>query len=268
MRTFFAICRQYLREQRLATLVWLGVMAVMAYGVVSAAPSMVRDNTITRFAESMPDALRRLMGDMLRYKHPVDVYLEAKLLSFMPLLTAIFGVLSAMGIVAREVDRRNADFVMTLPVSRSKILLARFAAVALNVALLYAVTLFVIWAGLASEKVAASLGGYAMFFTGSYFVAMLMAAAALFLSLRIEDYTRANRTVLITVVALYVLHLANVMADGPAWLGKVFLFGWVNSVAVVADGRFPLGAVVAGALATGLALIAAVRAFDHKQIPA
>lgn len=268
MRAFFAVCRQYLREQRLATLVWLGVMAVLTYGVISAAPSMARDNTITQFVESMPDAIKRLMGDMLRYRHPVDVYLEAKLLSFMPLLAAIFGVLSAMGIVAREVDRRNADFVMTLPVPRSKILLARFAAVALNVAMLYAVTFLVMWAGLASEKVAASLGGYAMFFAGSFFVTMLMAASALFLSLRVEDYARANRTALIAVVSLYVLHMANVVASGPEWLSKVFLFGWVSPVAVVGDGRFPVGAVVTGTLLTGLALFAAVRAFDHKQIPA
>lgn len=268
MRTFFAIGRQYLREQRLATLVWLGVMAVLTYGVVSAAPSLVRDNTITRFAETMPDAIKRLLGDLLRYKHPVDMYLEAKLLSFMPLLAAIFGVLSAMGIVAREIDRRNADFVMTLPVPRSKIMLARFASVALNIAMLYAVTFLVIWAGLAGEKVAASLGAYAICFAGSYFVTILMAAAALYLSLKIEDYTRANRIVLIVVVSLYVLNLANVMASGPKWLGNVFLFGWVDSASILIDGRFPVAAVALGAIVTALLLTASARTFHRKQIPA
>lgn len=268
MRTFFAICRQYLREQRLATLVWLGVVSFMAYGVVSAAPSMVHDNAIIEFARTLPAAFRRLIGDMLRYKHPVDVFLEAKLLSFMPLLAAIFGVLSAMGIVAREVDRRNADFVMTLPVPRRRILLARFAAVTLNVAMLYLATFLVLWAGLASVNVAGSLTGYAMFFTGHFFLTLLLAAVALLLSLSIEDYALANRIALIFTVVLYVLFLANVMANGPSWLGKVFFFGWVDSVAVIADGRFPLGAVIFGILAITPVLFAGIRAFERKQIPA
>lgn len=268
MRTFIAICRQHLREQRLATLVWVGVLAFMAYGIVSTAPSMAQNNTVVKFAETLPKSIQRLLGDMLLYKYPADVFINAKLLSFMPLLAAIFAVLSAMGIVAREVNHRTADFLMTLPVPRPKLLLSRFMSVACNVALLYGATYLILWAGLRLEGLDASFGGYAMYFVGHYVLTMLMASIALAVSLWVDDYARANRIALIITVSLFILNYANLAAQGPAWLGRIVVFGWVDSAAVVGKGLFPWSALVFGVLANALVLGLCVRSFERKQIPA
>lgn len=268
MRTFFAIWRQHIREQRMATLIWVGVMAVMTYGVASTAPSMAQDNAVLKFAETLPDAIKRLMGDIMRFKYPADVFIQAKLLSFMPLLTAIFGVLSAMGIVAREVERRSADFVLALPVSRWILILSRFFALACNTALLYAVTQVVLWTALRGYGLSASISGYAMYFAGHFALTLFMAALALAFSLIFEDYTRASRISLIIATSLFILNFANLMAEGPAWLGHIFIFGFVDATAVVADGRFPWAALVFGIVATILVLVFSIRRFERKQIPA
>lgn len=268
MRTFFAVCRQHWREQRLATLIWVGVLAFMAYALTSTAPSMAEDNAIIKFAETMPKAIQRMLGDMMRYKYPADVFLNAKLLSFMPLLTAIFAVLSAMGIVAREVEHRTMDFMMTLPVPRAKMLLARFAAVACNVALLYGVTYLVIWVGLRAEGLPASFGGYAMHFVGNFALTLVAASIALAISLWVDDYARANRIALIGTSGLFILNYANIISKGPGWIGRVLIFGWVDTTRVVADGLFPWGAVAFGSAATALVLFFCARHFEHKQIPA
>ena len=137
MRTFWSLCKQHLRLYRLTTMIWLWIVAMMAYFVAEMAPSVVSDNSLQKILAQFPQAIKSLFGDPGAYRYPVDLFIQGKWLQFMPLLAGIFGVLSAMGIMAREIDRRTADFVLTLPVRRSLVLFARFTALAVNLALFY-----------------------------------------------------------------------------------------------------------------------------------
>ena len=267
MRAFWSLCKQHLRLYRLTTLIWLAIVAMMAYLVAGIAPSVAADSSLPKLLAQFPQPIRRLFGDPRAYRYLVDLFIQGKWLQFMPLLAGIFGVTSAMGIMAREIDRRSADFVLTLPVRRSLVLFARFTALAVNLALLYLGSVAVLWLGLRQVHLPASVGNYALFSLGHYFPSLFFAALALYLSLRLDDYAAANRYSLIGVVGFYALYLI-LNGVGASRLAALTFFGLVNAEQVVGHGHFPWLAVLVGGLLTGLFLWASAGRLDKKQIPA
>ncbi|MCL6613100.1 MAG: hypothetical protein K6U03_00535, partial [Firmicutes bacterium] len=108
MRVTLALIKQYLKDQRLATTIWAAVMALMTYAVAATAPSITAENFILEFTRGVPPGLARLYGDLFAYKYPVDAFLQFKWMLFFPLLMTVFGILAAMAVLARDVERHTA----------------------------------------------------------------------------------------------------------------------------------------------------------------
>ncbi len=268
MRIFWSLCRQHLRLYRLTTAIWFGIIAMMAYMVAVMAPSVVEGNSLQAILASFGAAFQRLFGDINAYRHPVDIFIQGKWLQFMPLLASIFGAISAMGIMAKEIDRRTADFVLSLPVRRSSVLMARFAALAVNVALLYLGSLILLWLGLRQANMTGAYDGYAFFSLGHYFLTLFFAALTLYLSLRLEEYGPANRYALFTVAGFYSLYLLLKGVGAPNWSVWLSLYGLVDAEQAVGRGHFPWAAVAVGCLLTAVCLQASARVMEKKQVPA
>ena len=267
MRIFWSLFRQHLRHQRFTTLIWLALIGMMAYSVASVAKSVVAGNNLENILNSL-GGLKNLFGDPNAYKHPADLYIQAKWLFFMPLLMGIFGVLSSMGILAREIDRRTADFILTLPVRRSAVLLSRFAALTVNLGLLYFGSFAMIWLGLRQTHIAGSFSGYALYSLGQYVLTLFFAALTLYLSLYVNEYPVANRYALIGVVAFYTLNLIARSVGAPRIASELTVFGLADAQSVIGGGSFPWLAVAIGGLLTIICLWASTRLFEQKQVPA
>lgn len=268
MRAFWSLCKQHLRLYRLTTSIWLVILAMMAYFVAEMGSGLVAGNSLQAILAQFPEAIKRLFGDPNAYKYPVDIYIQGKWLQFVPLLAGIFGVLSAMGIMAREIDRRTADFVLTLPLNRSLVLLARFAALAFNIGLLYVGSVLFVWLGLYQTNLKGAIGGYFLFSLGHYFLTLVFAAATLALSLYLEDYAVANRYALIGVVGFYSLYMIVKGVGATAWVTWLTIVGTVDAEQVIGHGHPPWLAMIVGILLTTVCLLASVRMMDKKQIPA
>ena len=248
MRIFWSLCKQHLRNNRLTTAIWLVIVAMMAYFVASVAESVVSGNNLEQILDSL-GGLKNLFGNTDAYRYPADIYIHGKWLAFMPLLMGIFGVLSALGILAREIDRRTADFVLTLPVPRATVLMSRFTALAINIGLLYLGSFVMLWVGLRQAHVPGAFGGYALYSVGQYGLTILFSALTLLVSLCLDDYTVTNRYGLIGVVGFYALYLILNGVGTPS-LAALTFYGLVNAEQVVGRGHFPWLAVLVGGLLT------------------
>ncbi len=266
MRVTLALIRQHLRDQRFPTLVWAAVLAFLSYMVVAVTPTITSDNFLLDLLKSAPPGISRLYGDLFAFKYPADAYLQFKWLMFFPLLAMIYGITAAMGAIGREVEHHTADFTFTLPVARTRLLLARFAALAINMAFLYISSWVTLWAGLRLEGLPASILYYAFFFAGAYFLTLALAAFTLWMSVQVADYTVALRAGMVTGVTLWMLNLVGRVLGGPLWFQRLTLFGWYETEAVIARGEFPWGAVLIGAALSAFCLIFAAVVFNRKQI--
>jgi len=129
------VARQTLRLQRRALLLWsLGLAAMVGlYG--SLWPSIRDQSSVTELMDQMPEVLRSLLAasDM---STPVG-YVQAELLGLTgPLLVILFAVLTGSNAIAGEEDRRSLDLLLANPVSRTRVVLERMAAMTVGIAVL------------------------------------------------------------------------------------------------------------------------------------
>lgn len=268
MRAFIALALQHLRANRLAVMVWSAVAGLMSWAIARSAPAMTDERFIRGFLAALPRQLLKILGDPGIYRNAVDYFISYKWLQAVPLLGGIFGVTAAMGIIAHEIDRRTADFPLSLPVARAFFLGARFAAVGLGLFLLYLTAFAVLWGSMASMGLPGSFGGYAMHFMGSYGVALAYAAGALCLGMTGRAYGPSLRIAVFVTTGSFLLSLVNRIVGGPAFLGWFLLYDLADTRATVGRGIFPAAAVVAGLAATAVLLALSMKIFSRKEIPA
>lgn len=132
------VTRQTLRLQRRGLLLWsLGLTAMVAlYG--SLWPSIRDQASVTDLMDQLPEVLRSLLA-VTDMSTPVG-YVQAELLGLTgPLLVILFAVLTGSNAIAGEEDRRSLDLLLANPVSRTRVVLERMAAMAVGLAVLVGV---------------------------------------------------------------------------------------------------------------------------------
>ncbi len=117
-----------LRDERRALIGWAIGIAVLAGYTLVFFPFM-RDNTeLTKLMQTLPTALRSIYGQA--DFSTGSGYLSSALFNLMvPLLFLIYGITQGANAIAGEEDRRTLDLLLANPVSRTSVLLAKFAAI-------------------------------------------------------------------------------------------------------------------------------------------
>ncbi len=143
MRTIFA---KTIRELGRVAVVWTAASALLAAFYLSLYPSIGAAEEMRSFLDAMPPAIRAMFA-----AEGVDIstpagYLNVELFTFVvPLLVAALTVTIAAGATAGEEDRGSLDLLLSCPVARWRVILAKAAAVAT----LGAVLVTGLWIGLA-----------------------------------------------------------------------------------------------------------------------
>ena len=130
-----------LHDQRRALTAWSVSLALLVAMYVAIWPSLRNQPSMSDFLNQMPKAMRSLFAasgaDM---STPVG-YVQVELLAFMgPLLLIIYSVTAGASAVAGEEDRHTLDLLLANPISRTRIVLEKLAAMTAGAALLGAVT--------------------------------------------------------------------------------------------------------------------------------
>jgi ABC-2 type transport system permease protein len=130
-----------LYDQRRALLAWCVSLALLVGMYVAVWPSIHEQPSMTQFLDSMPEAFRALFAmagaDM---STPVG-YVQIELLSFLgPMILLIYAIAAGSSAVAGEEERHTLDMLLANPVSRTRVVLEKLAAMVIGVVLLTAVT--------------------------------------------------------------------------------------------------------------------------------
>lgn len=130
-----------LYDQRRALLAWSVSLVLLVAMYVAIWPSIRDEPSMNDFLDEMPKAFRALFAasgaDM---STPVG-YVQVELLSFMgPMLLLIYAVNAGANAIAGEEDRRTADLLLATPVSRTRVVLEKLAAMTAGTLLLGVIT--------------------------------------------------------------------------------------------------------------------------------
>jgi ABC-2 type transport system permease protein len=136
-----SVLTKVLRDQRRSLLGWSVSLVVLIAMYVAIWPSVRDQPAMSTFLDQMPETFRSLFAasgaDM---STPVG-YVQVELLSFMgPIAVLVYAIASGVGAISGEEDRHTMDLLLANPVSRSRVVLDKFVAMALGTFLLAGVT--------------------------------------------------------------------------------------------------------------------------------
>lgn len=225
-RSFVAVLRRGLRDQRRAPLTWglpLGAMCALIVGMY---PSI--EDSLDEMMRNYPQGLKEAFG--IEQLNTVEAYLDAEMFSFIvPLTVAFFAIRAIVRAISVAEERGYLDTALAAPLSRRALAAGSFAVAALSTAIVllvvFVLTMIVgvvagtdISAVKAAEGVA-SVWPLAIFFSGL----ALLAAGFLHRSASVTAISAG------TLMGMYVVDLVGKLADPVEPFRVVTVFKYYGS---------------------------------------
>lgn len=119
------IIKQRIKEQLRGVLIYAGALCAYALLMISLFPS-IKKMDLEALTKSMPEEFTKFFGDsgMSAY-NTIEGYISMEFLSFFFILIVSFYVSAAAGsAIAGQIEKRIADFNLSQPISRTRIILA------------------------------------------------------------------------------------------------------------------------------------------------
>jgi ABC-2 type transport system permease protein len=210
------IAARTLRDLRRGFLWWCVGLVGMAAMMVAVYPSVRDAPGVGDIAEAYPEALRELFGmtgrDFDFTSGPG--YLGAELFSLVvPLLLIVAAIGVGAGAVAGEEDRGTLDLLLSLPVTRRRVVLEKAVAMAAESVALGAVLWVSLWLGAMAVDMDVSAANLAAATASAVLLALGYGAVALLLGAALGHRARAVGLTAALAVAAYLVHSLAGLVD-------------------------------------------------------
>jgi len=254
-----------LRDQRGAILGYGLGLAFLALLTIAFYPSVLK--TADQFEEAlkqMPDAVKAFTGGVLSVT-TVEGYLTSQLLAFVPLILAVFAVIEGSGALRVEIERGTMDLLLSLPLSRGRVVWEKAAGTALSLALILCLFGIGMWLGVVAVDMHLAPRKALEVTANLYPISYLFYAFSLLLSAVLPTRRWAGGVGAVLPVAGYVFDgLAQIIADLKPWR-KFGPFYYVDHLGVFAHGlNYGHVALLLGA--SLLCLLLAILIFQARDI--
>ncbi|HYF76747.1 MAG TPA: ABC transporter permease subunit [Symbiobacteriaceae bacterium] len=263
--------RQHAKSEAISTLVWAAILGVIGFVTTYIYDVMSTSGSIAQMEKAMANAqgvVKGLIGMDGGTFGSLDGWIQGYVLgSWITLPYVIFTALFVAGMITREMDRRTIEFVLSLPVSRTQVLLSRFGVLAGSLTVLHLASYVGMAAGVMALGQEGHFGRYALAVLSSLLLFLFLGALMLLVSLFIDDYGPGTGTMLGIGLGLNFFHIATADATGVVKSLRNWLpFGLHDVNAIVSRGEVPwVDMLILGGGAL-LFLVLAIRVFQRKQI--
>lgn len=176
-------------------------------------------------------AIKLLLGN-LQFDNSFESYLSTKALMFAGLILGGFTAWMTAGFLSGEIDHKTIDILLAQPVRRGRIVLARYAALALTIAVIILAALTGLVVAVQALDIETSIPwlAYSMGYMG--IMTLAFGAIALFVSACMSDGRRAALTSLGVLVIMYFLETIGSVVDllGPIRYLSLFHYARYNAM--------------------------------------
>jgi ABC-2 type transport system permease protein len=240
----------HLRDRRRSVLAWGIPLGLWSAFIVSIFPSI--EDALSEATKGYPPALKEAFG--ISELANVEQYLQAEMLSLIvPLALGYLAVRAVASGLSGAAESGRLDVLLSAPVSRRSLVAASFAATAVELALVLAITVAFTALGSALSGAGLSFGVAAAGFANVWPLALLFAGLGVVAtgwSLRTSIVTGSVAGVL---VSMYVIDLIGRLDSDLSGLRYISVFKYYGNA--IEDGIEPLafcGVAVAAVVFTAL----------------
>ncbi|MFC6764752.1 ABC transporter permease [Natrinema soli] len=220
------------------SLLLAGAMVALIALTVALFPSIQETGAdLDAYLESLPpEATRAFVGNVTTLT-TIEGYLVSQLYQFgWVLLLAIYYAYAAASTVAGEVERGTVGLTLSLPVTRSRVVVGKFLSLVPGVVLLNAITFLAVYVGVVF--VGESIDVTDLFTVHAYSIAYLLACAGVGLtaSVAFDSVRRAQTVGAGSVFGLFLLDTFTFDTDYE-WLGSVAFSRYFDPGAILIGGE-------------------------------
>ncbi|WP_113702033.1 ABC transporter permease subunit [Nonomuraea lactucae] len=257
-----------LRDHRRALIGWvIGLSAFLSMYVGVVYPSIVEDPA-TYSAQAVakyPGALKDLMGGLQDFA-TAPGYLQTVVYQILlPVLFIVCAMVLANRSLAGPEESGTFELIVTLPIDRRRLVLQLFAAMALGLLAVAAVTLAVAWALARSVDMDVRFDRIMAAHIGVYLLALFFGTLTLAVGAATGRKAVASAVLGVWAVLGYMVVTVGKNVDAVSWLK------WVSPFHYYAEGRplyegLPVGDYLVLAGAVAVLALTAVLSFDRRDV--
>lgn len=227
-------------------------------------PSISEGIDLDAYVQSMPPALRAAFG--IQALGSIEGFLAAELYSFgIVLLMGLYLAYSAASVIADDVEDERMDMLLALPVTRSKVLLEKFSALLVPIAVVNIVLPVVVYGGVLAIGESLSVADLLMAHALSVPYLLATASVGLLASVWFDRTGLAQRAAMGVVFGLFLVDSVVTDTDFAA-LGALSPTRYYDPAAILVRSEYDLlgAALLLGGAAVLIVLSRAY--FQRKDI--
>lgn len=218
------------------------------------------------YIESLPPEVSRAFVGNVTTLTSIEGYLVSQLYQFgWVLLLAIYYAYAAASTVARETESGTGEFVLSLPISRTRFVVGKFLALLPNIALVNAVTFVAVYAGVAF--VGETIDAVDLFVVHAYSSVYLLACAGvgLLASVAFDSVRRAQTVAIGGVFGMFLLDTLTFDTDYER-LGDVAFSRYFDPGSILIDGEVAWTDAATLLAATVALVILSAELFERRDV--
>ena len=268
-----AIMVVHLRLGMYGSLAWAGALILYAAAIVWIYPTVSEVEGMGDYLEAMPDQIRELAGvtDLTQALDEqgfftFEGFLSTEYMGWFPVLLGIYAITSGVGIVARDAERGALDIILAQPLHRYGLLLTRAVTQIAVLGVLTSVSLVALLVGAA--LLAEPIGKMNLLYTHAVAFGLIVALYSVAV-LWSAVFLRTSRAMAVAGLGTVLVYVINVLAPslGPlGWLEKLSPFAYYESLPLLNTGDVDPLSIIVYAGITLVALAAATRVFEHRDL--
>jgi ABC-2 type transport system permease protein len=261
-----------LKTGRGSLITWAALLMLYGLFAVYMFPTITKSSLdYVSYIASFPEALRAAMGlgnlDMASLSFSLDTFVAVEFLMFWPIIVCFYAIFGGVSL-SREAERGTLDLLLAQPVSRTRVLLTRFAGLTTGILVLAVVS----WAGIALgltliDQTSVNLGNQALAIAlGALMVLAIGGYTVLFNVIFMEPRKALTAAGGLTAVMYIINFIVPVLSPSLNWLRQVSFFYHFNAVDIVRTGTLNGTAVAVYGVTFCLSLLAAIIIFKRRNI--
>lgn len=244
------------------------VLAALIFLTVGLFPTIEESSdALEAYIESLPDDARRAFVGDAGTITTIEGYLASQLYqTAWLLLLGVYYAYAGASLVASEVENRSIEFLLVVPLSRTRIVVGKFAALFASILAVNVLSMVAVDVALSSigEQVDPVHLGLVHALSLPYLLAC--AGLGLLVSVRFDETRRAQSLAIGAVFAMFILDNLTFDTD-LEWVGTIAFSRYYDPADLLVDGTVDIAHLAALVVAIVGTLVVSAELFERRDVP-
>lgn len=257
-----------LRDRRISLFFYCFAMVASIVMYASLYPS-IQDSwkDMQKLYESFPKELYDAFGIKNLEINSLEQFLGIELFSFVwPIAALFFAVSRAGGAVAGEIEKGVINLYLSLPISRTKFLMAKYVSFVVSLLIFVSFSIFAIIPISAIFGASINIAAICKVALLSLLFVWTIYSVALFASAIFSEKSKVYMIVGGGLLLMYVMNVVAGLKSSFSWLDNYSYFHFFNAQDILSGGQIQKTSIVVFALTILVATILSLIAFKNRDV--